>query len=294
MNNGKKQWFYLNLGQRRGPVSKEKLCELIERKEIYYSDVQVWKEGMKEWLPVSKVRSFAGSIKKVSTPSSSTVDTREAKERELREQDSHLGGLGRFGYNLYFYIGWPIVYMLGFIACKELQLYGVLDSSDPVQLAWVPYIIWGFVGLVTLIATASRMRNAGYAGSWCMGLLVPLLNLWILLISLCGPTNYRRRKRLGMGGLVFFMIFVGVTLGATFVNMGGYHINVDGMKRSVFARYSKLTNIESRQSSALNERAKDNHEKEVRERELEETGREGREMTEREREIDAATSGGSQ
>ena len=291
MNNGKKQWFYLNLGQRRGPVSKEKLCELIERKEIYYSDVQVWKEGMKEWLPVSKVRSFAGSIKKVSTPSSSTVDTSEAKERQFKEQDSHLGGLNRFGYNLYFYIGWPIVYLFGLIAAKEMQIYDVINPNEPHQAQWLPFIPWILVAIVSLTATAARVRNAGYAGAWCLGLIVPILNLWVLLVSLCGPTNHRRRRRLGMGGLVCFLVCVVITLGSIIINMGEYHLNVDGLKSRMMSYYASWTKLESRQNREYSERAVEKQEEQERDRELQESGRDGREKTEREIKVESATQG---
>lgn len=294
MKSSKKQWFYLNLGQRRGPVCKEKLCELIERKEIYYSDVQVWKEGMKEWLPITQVRSFAPSIKKVESTGQVHVDTRDAKEIEYKEQDSYIGGLGRIAYNIYFYIGWTLVFFVGLILAKELQIYGVLETTNPQHMEWSSYVPWVVVGIVTLTLTASRLRNAGYAGTWCLGLLVPVLNFWVLLVSLCGPKNYRRRKRLGMGGLACFGFFIIASVGIIFLNLSGYHINVEGMEQQAMGTYAKLTKMEARQNRQLTDRAEDKMEEAEQKREYEKTGREGRAKTEREVEVEKATQGVSE
>lgn len=292
MKSSKKQWFYLNLGQRRGPVSKEKLCDLIERKEIYYTDVQVWKEGMKEWLPVAQVRSFSPSIKKVeAAPVVHKGDSLEAKEMEYKEQDSYIGGLSRLGYNIYSYLGWAVIYLIGVILAKELVIYGVFDAANPEQMEWKSYVPWVLVGIVTLTLTASRMRNAGYAGTWSLGLLVPVLNLWVLLVSLCGPKNYRRRKRLGMAGMGYFFFCVCVTLGTLFLNMGGHHINTKGMEEAAVSIYSKVTKMEARQNRQITDRAEDKMEEAEQKREYEKKGRDGRAKTEREAEVEKAVQG---
>ena len=47
-------WYYVKSGQRFGPISSRQLRELAERHAIAGGDL-VWKEGLKDWIPASKV-----------------------------------------------------------------------------------------------------------------------------------------------------------------------------------------------------------------------------------------------
>jgi hypothetical protein len=49
------EWHYTKDGQRFGPVSGQQLKELAATGQLGPDDL-VWKEGMKQWLPASKVK----------------------------------------------------------------------------------------------------------------------------------------------------------------------------------------------------------------------------------------------
>lgn len=54
------EWHYTKNGQRFGPVSGQQLKELAAKGELGPADL-VWKEGMKQWLPASKVKGLPPS-----------------------------------------------------------------------------------------------------------------------------------------------------------------------------------------------------------------------------------------
>lgn len=55
------QWYYSKNGSQLGPISEGELRNKISTGDIYQTDL-VWREGMKDWLPVSKVAELAGPI----------------------------------------------------------------------------------------------------------------------------------------------------------------------------------------------------------------------------------------
>jgi hypothetical protein len=48
-------WYYISKGQQAGPVSPQKLKELANLGHIQPNDF-VWKDGMADWFPASKVK----------------------------------------------------------------------------------------------------------------------------------------------------------------------------------------------------------------------------------------------
>lgn len=56
------QWYYAKGGSQIGPVSQEVLASKISSGEIYQSDM-VWREGMTDWLPASKIPEFALALR---------------------------------------------------------------------------------------------------------------------------------------------------------------------------------------------------------------------------------------
>jgi|GEM_PF-4988714 len=74
------QWFYVENGQQRGPVSAQELARVIQSRTAGV-DPLVWRAGMAEWIPFSKVNPTSDpspqsqSSQSASTsPSSASVD----------------------------------------------------------------------------------------------------------------------------------------------------------------------------------------------------------------------------
>ena len=55
------KWYYAKGGSQQGPVSTEDLQAKISRGELAASDL-VWRDGMKDWLPLSQVGDFGSYL----------------------------------------------------------------------------------------------------------------------------------------------------------------------------------------------------------------------------------------
>lgn len=53
------QWYYTKVGLKQGPVPESELLQKIRRGEIDGANL-VWKEGMPDWLPLSRVPELLG------------------------------------------------------------------------------------------------------------------------------------------------------------------------------------------------------------------------------------------
>lgn len=53
------QWYYTKVGLKQGPVPESELLQKIRRGEIDGGNL-VWKEGMADWLPLSRVPELSG------------------------------------------------------------------------------------------------------------------------------------------------------------------------------------------------------------------------------------------
>ena len=58
------QWYYGRDGQHAGPVTSQKLKELVDNGDLQPSDL-IWKEGLSEWITAKKVK---GGLLECGTP----------------------------------------------------------------------------------------------------------------------------------------------------------------------------------------------------------------------------------
>ena len=66
------QWYYSKNGTQLGPVAQGELIAKLASGEVSPSDL-VWKDGMADWIPASRVPELAGSSQPPSAPVSSPV-----------------------------------------------------------------------------------------------------------------------------------------------------------------------------------------------------------------------------
>lgn len=61
------KWYYAKGGSQQGPVSTEDLQAKVSAGELAASDL-VWRDGMKDWLPVTQVGDFANYLPGAASP----------------------------------------------------------------------------------------------------------------------------------------------------------------------------------------------------------------------------------
>lgn len=73
-----KQWYYTKVGLRQGPVPESELLLKIHRGEIDGGNL-VWREGMTDWLPLSRVPELLGQTQSNIPAATATSEASLAK-----------------------------------------------------------------------------------------------------------------------------------------------------------------------------------------------------------------------
>lgn len=83
------EWFYSKAGKRFGPVSGQQLKELAAKGQLDPADL-VWKEGMAQWLPASKIKGLLPSssavMNKPASPVSPTASAKAGTPKPVKEE----------------------------------------------------------------------------------------------------------------------------------------------------------------------------------------------------------------
>lgn len=71
---GMTQWYYSKVGLQQGPVPENELLQKIRRGEIDGNNL-VWREGMAEWTPLSRVPELTGGTAPEAPMAAATTET---------------------------------------------------------------------------------------------------------------------------------------------------------------------------------------------------------------------------
>jgi len=153
------EWYYGKAGQQQGPVSAEKLKELMASGQLNVTDL-VWKEGMGEWKPYQEISGLMNASESKSEPSS-PYDSPATSPASAQPQPhavsqkptnglaiaSMVCGIIAFP-TIFCYIGLFIsiaAIIMGHIARKQIRESQGIQSGDGMALSG---IIMGYIGAV--------------------------------------------------------------------------------------------------------------------------------------------------
>lgn len=242
-----KRWYYVKQGIKRGPVSTEEMGRMIEAGDLPPADVRVWREGSVDWMALTDVKVFRKNLLRAGWSFEDPLVPNE--DLVHKETDLLCRGLNRVGYNVFFYLGLMWVPVMVSIGLVEARVLGWIDYEGIENAYWWQYSPLAVAMIVWVTVTMSRMKHAGYGAPSGMGLLIPVLNIGVLVMALCAPQNYLRRKNLGVGGVLCFLLLCGSVAAVIWGFSVGYLNKVekiihDGpgyfwLERSAESRYSK-------------------------------------------------------
>ncbi|GEM_PF-919919 len=228
------QWHYTDQsGQQAGPIPTDELLQLIASKSVPLT-AMAWKEGMANWKPVSQIEELQAGT---STPPPSPdpvpnpaptqapgniqepnqnpinpyetpqVPTDEEFYAAAREQPNGYGGIGRLAYFL-LSIGHSIA--IQFIAFV-LNFSSFTESNEPSLL-----IAFGLLTVSTVISfylLFSRFKNIGMSRWWTLGLVVPILNIFVSIWLISRQEGWVETRKLdGPGKIVAWIFGILITL----------------------------------------------------------------------------------
>ena len=251
------KWFYMSHGHRQGPVSRESLSQLLTNKELMIESTHVWCEGMKDWEKVEDSKQFASTIRSIREAAmQAEADVRHAASVKGVGEDALCRGATRGLFNLFFYLGWLVPFLIGIAITSELQVHRILSPEYVSDSWWCQFLPFFLVMIYLWQIAASRMKHAGYPAWLGATVFIPIWNIWTLLVCLCAPQNFRRKKKLGKRALGCFLLFV-VMLGIPFSAV------IPGLNTSTLAPVEVKDRITHfyKYSTGMNARMKKNDEK---------------------------------
>jgi hypothetical protein len=122
-------WYYTSKGQQAGPVSSQKLKELADFGYIQPNDL-VWKDGMSDWSPASKVKGLfrntpAPEPPPPPAPPRQTIPVQVKMDVPVRLVAPKEGIPERIA--KWATIGWSLLCLVGVV----FGMFNVAASSDP-------------------------------------------------------------------------------------------------------------------------------------------------------------------
>lgn len=106
------------------------------------------------------------------------------------------GGIGRLAY-----FGYSLL-----INIVSTALQFAMAAGDMAGLVLVVSLIGMGFGIWIAV---QRLINVGLSGWWVLGLIVPILNIWVGFQCLAAPEGYAQHKTLDTAGKVIIGLFLG-------------------------------------------------------------------------------------
>ena len=245
-----KDWFYLSHGHRKGPVSRDEIKELLLEKELFIESTQVWSEGMDDWVGIAESKHFSATVKQVlEAEAKAEEEVRHAATIKKDGDDETCRGASRGLFNMFFYVGWIFPLMIGVVLLSELQVHQFFTKEYVDNTWWCQVLPIFLVGLYLWQLAVSRMKHAGFKGWQGITLFIPIWNIWTLFVCLLTPQNFKRKKKLdlpALGYFVLFLVMVGIPFSGIIPSINRESMQPFAVKDSVTAFYNYHTNFKTR------------------------------------------------
>ena len=123
--------------------------------------------------------------------------THEVSSDPFQVGNKSYGGIGR---GIYFFGG------LGISIVQNVITAGLAAAGEGAAMAILPVVLLTLAGTVAL--ACYRMINLGSSGWWGLGIVVPLLNIFVGLRCLICPAGYADHKTLDRTGKIISGILI--------------------------------------------------------------------------------------
>lgn len=204
----------------------EELKAKAEAHELHPRFDLLWKDGMDDWVAAGEVDGlFVKKSEDEPAPKPTTEKSANDPFSDFEDEkgdsdgdDEEWEGVSRGGYFFFIYI-FPILWLIGLTyGLKMAKDFVDGDIAEMLPLAFACLALLPiFIGIFAIL---QRFQNLGMSRAWILGLLVPILNFWLLYRLFACPPGYAVRKKLGALGWVLAVIYWLPLIGA--IGVGGY------------------------------------------------------------------------
>ncbi len=201
------RWFYSSESEKFGPVTFSDLQERAKEGKLNPRLDLVWKHGMDDWQAAGEIeglfeRKAAEKKEELAPPTDHYKPPQQESIEERMSREGNWPGVRRRGF-LAALIIFPIVWSLGFefaAPMLDVQFGPHIMSYLRIAAQLLPLLVLVIVGV-------KRFVNLGMSGMWAIGLLVPLLNIWVGFRCFACPAGYGYHKKLDGIGIFLAIIY---------------------------------------------------------------------------------------
>lgn len=204
------QWWVSRQGQTFGPVSFAQLKESADAGRLEPRTDLVYGGSLAEWVAAHEVDGLFERKQTLPAPAPSAPASPGQAPAAQPMSDSgnyssittvEVGGIGRLGYIIASLL---LPLLLGVALSLALSFLTPMVPED-VQ-GFLP-LIFVVVPVLTVVLAVMRFQNVGMSGWWWLGMLVPLLNLWLSYRLFACPPGYAYTNRLDGPGKFLAALF---------------------------------------------------------------------------------------
>lgn len=237
------QWFFSTGGERYGPVGFDYLLEMAKAGRLDPRNDMVWTTTLSDWEPAGEVEGLferravkreEGSLE----GSGSFANTGSFEAKAIPK--AHFPGTGRLGYLMGAAVV-PVALIIGW----QFAIPLILKHAPEDVHRYVPPAVFPLAGLMVVVTLVKRFQNLGMSGFWVVGLLVPVLNVWLGFRLLAAPAGYATLRKLdGAGKFTAFLYWaavigvVGLSIAAAIGSFGA--LQESGMLKEITTQFDEL------------------------------------------------------
>ncbi|MBP7001743.1 DUF805 domain-containing protein [Amaricoccus sp.] len=204
------QWYYVDAGQRLGPVSIDEIRRLVRDSRLSV-DALVWRSGLQDWIPLhqspaadaasslppplpaaarwggsEKAAEMAGGFPPTSGGEARPMGFAEAISSGFSQYATFAGRASRSEFWYFTLFTWLISIISSIIDASI--------GSSPESIGVVGLMISLVIFLPGLAVSARRLHDIDRTGWWLLMMILPIIGWIVLLVFYCTkPTPGRNR-----------------------------------------------------------------------------------------------------
>lgn len=209
-------WFYSHKGEKLGPVSFEDLKQKTIHNMLDPRLDLVWTKGMAEWKAAGEVK---GLFERSSvTPTPREVIAPSIDPNRSPRQESMMAQLGKGA-------DWPGLRRRTFLFATLIlpfliSVAGAMSAHLIVAQFGKDVSIWIFLGIsvlpfvIAFYVHLERLANLGMSRFWYLGMIIPLVNIWLCYRCVACPSGYAFHKKIDATGVLLALVYWSLLIGA--------------------------------------------------------------------------------
>lgn len=207
------EWYVSRGGERFGPVSFQDLIDAAKAGRLEPRTDLIYGSGLPTWTPAGDVdgvferqaREAAAPPQAGHQPPANTLADSGSYDCGPQPTKLNLPGATRLGY----FLGVTVLPALLGVGLSIMvpELIGMVPKDYGQVVPYLPFLPAAAIVFVLMVITVKRFQNLAMSGWWLLGLMVPILQVWLNYRLFACPPGYAYTKKLDAIGKVLATLY---------------------------------------------------------------------------------------